>query len=104
MLNASNALQAPQYHVYTPPRQPTGPDSTTGFTARQLAAGIIDDAEPSPAPDTENHFDINDSQSPTSTVDTTTANANATVKISASQALLNPSVPPFTASAAAYAT
>lgn len=101
--NASNALKAPQYRLYTPPRQPTGPDGTTGFHARKFTAGIID--HPPKEEDDENNddhqLDINETQSPTST---NPSHNETAIKAPASQTPLNPSVAPFTPSAAAYAT
>ena len=82
-VSAANAIKVPQYKVYVPPRQPTGPDGTIGFASRKLAAGIIDAAEE----ECQQH-------SP----------AQTALKTAASQTPLNPSVPPFTPSAAAYAT
>ncbi len=107
-VNASNAIRAPQYKLYTPPRQPTGPDGTIGFHRRKPAPEENDGDNADENGGAENE-EAKAGASPTSTQDVGKDEVDAAVsvddkmKASGSQTLLNPSVPAFTPSAA-YAT
>lgn len=116
-LNASNAIKLPQYKLYIPPRQPSGPDGTIGFHKRKPPAtkDRSTDNEDSSSGDTEtqSNGDAENGASPQQSSPSATESTDAqqpAVSVpstgdrikspGSSQTHLNPSVPAFTPSAA----
>lgn len=103
-----NTIRAPQYKLYVPPRQPTGPDGTIGFQRRRPEGADGEGAkeEGADAPAEEN---ADGGKTPGTDSDGTKDDAGAagektaSLKSSSSSGMLNPSVAAFTPSAA-YAT
>lgn len=117
-LTAGNAIKLPQYKLYIPPRQPSGPDGTIGFHKRKPPAsegddddeagcGSNDESSAADEASTQQSRDSTDSAGSDTRSDT---RSPAEVKseerakpVAGSQTHLNPSVPAFTPSAT-YAT
>lgn len=103
----NNTIRAPQYKLYVPPRQPTGPDGTIGFHRRKPEGADGEGAKEEGADGTEENVD--GGKAPVADGDGAKDDAAAagekttTLKSSGSSGMLNPSVPAFTPSAA-YAT
>lgn len=119
--SAASMLRPPSYKLYIPPRQPTGPDGTIGFTSRNLNSAKSsekDDDTANAGGDDQRSDESNASGSEiaekrdgagSGTENVSRANAAApgatggssdgqSGQASTSQSILNPSVPAFTPS------